>query len=69
MAEILADIDLQTNEAQVARIRADMDDRSLGSRHIDLSKLDADRQTSPRAFFSVSVSLPRGLAMLDIDSP
>jgi superfamily II DNA or RNA helicase len=46
MAEILADIDLQTDEAQVARIRADMNDRSLGSRHIDLSKLDADRQKS-----------------------
>src|SRR5437899_2246810 len=46
MAEILADIDLQTDEAQVARIRADMDDRSLGSRHIDLSKLDADCQKS-----------------------
>src|SRR5271157_4721904 len=46
MAEILADIDLQTDETQVARIRADMNDRSLGSRHIDLSKLDADRQKS-----------------------
>ncbi len=46
MAEILADIDLQTDESQVARIRADMNDRSLGSRHIDLSKLDADRQKS-----------------------
>jgi superfamily II DNA or RNA helicase len=46
MAEILAEIDLQTDETQVARIRADMDDRSLGSRYIDLSKLDADRQKS-----------------------
>lgn len=46
MAEILADIDLQTDETQVARIRADMNDRSLGSRYIDLSKLDADRQKS-----------------------
>jgi hypothetical protein len=46
MAEILADIDLQTDEIQVARIRADMNDRSRGSRYIDLSKLDADRQKS-----------------------
>jgi len=46
MAEILADIDLQTDETQVARIRADMNDRSLGSRYIDLSRLDADRQKS-----------------------
>src|SRR5262249_55796789 len=46
MVEIIAEIDLQTDETQVARIRADMDDRSLGSRHIDLSKLDTDRQKS-----------------------
>jgi len=46
MDEILADIDLQTDETQVAKIRADMNDRSLGSRYIDLSKLDADRQKS-----------------------
>ncbi|MFI5457785.1 MAG: DEAD/DEAH box helicase, partial [Isosphaerales bacterium] len=46
MVEILADIDLQTDETQVARIRADMHDRSLGSRYIDLSRLDADRQKS-----------------------
>src|SRR5262249_29524928 len=46
MPEILAEIDLQTDETQVARIRADMDVRSLGSRYIDLSKLDADRQKS-----------------------
>jgi superfamily II DNA or RNA helicase len=46
MPEILAEIDLQTDEKQVARIRADMEDRSLGSRYIDLSKLDADRQKS-----------------------
>jgi superfamily II DNA/RNA helicase len=31
MAEILAEIDLQTDETQVARIRADMDDRSRTS--------------------------------------
>ena len=46
MAEILAEIDLQTDEKQVQRIRADMEDKSLGSRYIDLSKLDADRQKS-----------------------
>ncbi len=46
MGEILAEIDLQTDETQVARIRADMDDKALGSRYIDLSKLDADRQKS-----------------------
>ncbi len=46
MTEILAEIDLQTDEKQVARIRADMDDKALGSRYIDLSKLDADRQKS-----------------------
>ena len=46
MNDILAEIDLQTDERQVARIRADMQDRSLGSRHIDMSKLDADRQKS-----------------------
>ena len=37
MTEILADIDLQTDEKQVARIRADMQDKALGSRYIDLS--------------------------------
>jgi superfamily II DNA or RNA helicase len=46
MAEILEEIDLQTDETQVARIRTDMNDRSLGSRYIDLSRLDADRQKS-----------------------
>ncbi|HWE00892.1 MAG TPA: helicase-related protein [Tepidisphaeraceae bacterium] len=46
MQEILAEIDLQTDETQVQRIRADMDDKALGSRHIDISKLDADRQKS-----------------------
>jgi superfamily II DNA or RNA helicase len=46
MHEILAEIDLQTDEQQVARIRADMDDKALGSRYIDLSKLNADRQKS-----------------------
>ena len=46
MADILKEIDLQTDQQQVARIRADMEDQSLGSRYIDLSKLDADRQKS-----------------------
>jgi superfamily II DNA or RNA helicase len=46
MAEILAEIDLQTDPEQVARIKADMEDRALGSRHIDLSKLLADQQQS-----------------------
>jgi hypothetical protein len=46
MTEILADIDLQTDEEQVARIRADMQDKSLGSRYIDMSKLTADVQQS-----------------------
>jgi SNF2 family DNA or RNA helicase len=46
MTEILADIDLQTDEKQVARIQADMQDQAIGSRYIDLSKLDADRQKS-----------------------
>jgi superfamily II DNA or RNA helicase len=46
MTEILAKIDLQTDEKQVARIRSDMQDKALGSRYIDLTKLDADRQKS-----------------------
>ena len=46
MTEILAEIDLQTDEKQVARIRADMQDKSLGSRYIDMSKLLADQQQS-----------------------
>jgi len=46
MAEILAEIDLSTDEQQVARIRADMQDQSLGSRYIDMSKLLADQQQS-----------------------
>ncbi len=46
MTEILAEIDLQTDEQQVARIRADMDDKALGSRYIDMSKLLADQQQS-----------------------
>jgi hypothetical protein len=46
MAEILAEIDLHTDEGQVARIRADMQDKALGSRYIDMSRLQADQQQS-----------------------
>ena len=46
MPEILAEIDLQTDPEQVARIKADMEDKALGSRYIDLSKLLAEQQQS-----------------------
>jgi hypothetical protein len=46
MTEILAEIDVQTDEAQVARIRADMHNQALGSRYIDMSTLIADVQQS-----------------------
>ena len=46
MAEILTEIDIQTDAEQVARIRADMRDTALGSRYIDMSKLVADLQQS-----------------------
>jgi superfamily II DNA or RNA helicase len=46
MTEILAEIDVQTDPEQVARMRADMEDKALGSRYIDLSKLQADQQQS-----------------------
>ena len=46
MQEILKDIELQTDEKQVARIRADMNDTSLGSRFINLTQLEEDRQKS-----------------------
>ena len=46
MTEILAEIDLQTDEEQVARLRADMHNQALGSRYIDMSKLIADVQQS-----------------------
>jgi SNF2 family DNA or RNA helicase len=46
MTEILADIELQTDEKQVERIKADMRDKALGSRYIDMSKLNADVQQS-----------------------
>ncbi len=44
MTEILAEIDLQTDEEQVAQIRADMENKALGSRYIDMSRLAADVQ-------------------------
>jgi superfamily II DNA or RNA helicase len=46
MTEILADIELQTDETQVQRIKADMKDKALGSRYIDMSKLNANVQQS-----------------------
>lgn len=46
MAEILADIELSTDQEQVEKIRADMEEKALGSRHIDMSKLLADQQQS-----------------------
>src|SRR5260370_36169440 len=46
MSEILAEIDLQTDVEQVQRIRADMQDKALGSRYIDMRKLNADVQRS-----------------------
>src|SRR5207237_390724 len=46
MTEILAEIDLHTDEEQVARIRADMHNTALGSRYIDMSTLLADVQQS-----------------------
>jgi superfamily II DNA or RNA helicase len=46
MTEILAEIDLHTDAEQVTRIRADMHDKALGSRYIDMSNLMADVQQS-----------------------
>jgi hypothetical protein len=46
MSEILAEIDLQTDVEQVRRIRTDMEDKALGARYIDMSKLNADVQQS-----------------------
>jgi hypothetical protein len=46
MTEILADIELQTDETQIQRIKADMQDKALGSRYIDMSKLNANVQQS-----------------------
>ena len=39
MAEILKEIELHTDDQQVARIRADMREQALGSRYIDMSRL------------------------------
>jgi len=39
LQEILAEIDISTDEKQVARIRAEMTDKALGSRYIDMSSL------------------------------
>ena len=46
MSEILKEIDLQTDEQQVARIRADMAEHALGSRYIDMSRLTEMMQQS-----------------------
>ncbi|MGQ4810179.1 ATP-dependent RNA helicase DbpA [Candidatus Entotheonellaceae bacterium PAL068K] len=46
MTEILAEIDIQMDEEQVSRIRADMQNKALGSRYIDMSKLAAEVQQS-----------------------
>jgi len=46
MSEILAEIDLSTDEQQVQRVRADMENKALGSRYIDMSRLVADVQQS-----------------------
>lgn len=46
MTEILAELDLQTDEEQVARLKSDMQDKALGSRYIDMSKLAHDVQQS-----------------------
>jgi len=39
LQEILADIDVHTDEEQVARIRTEMRDKALGSRYIDMTSL------------------------------
>lgn len=46
MSEILAEIDLQTDPEQIERIRAEMQDKALGSRYIDMGKLAAEQQQS-----------------------
>jgi len=46
MAEILADPALELRPMDVDKIRADMDNKALGSRHVDMSKLEADVQRS-----------------------
>ena len=39
LQEILAEIDVHTDETQVARIRSEMHDKALGSRYIDMAAL------------------------------
>jgi len=46
MAEILEDIELETDEKKVQSIREHMEDKALGSRFIDMTALNADRQKS-----------------------
>lgn len=46
MAEILEDIELETDEKKVQAIRKHMEDKALGSRFIDMTALNADRQKS-----------------------
>jgi len=46
MAEILADPALELKPADIDAIRADMNNKALGSRYIDMSKLEADMQKS-----------------------
>ena len=46
MDEILADPALELKPADSDAIRADMDNKALGSRYIDLSKLEEDMQKS-----------------------
>lgn len=46
MTEILAEIDLQTDDRQVARMRAEMEDKALGTRHIDMTRLNAEVRES-----------------------
>jgi hypothetical protein len=46
MTDILAEIELQTDEEQVARIKADMENKALGARYIDMSRLSAEVQQS-----------------------
>jgi len=46
LQEILAEIDISTDETQIARIRAEMTDKALGSRFIDMTALaDQVRQS------------------------
>lgn len=46
LQEILAEIDISTDETQIARIRSEMTDKALGSRFIDMSALaDQVRQS------------------------